>query len=119
MTTTDCALHPAGINPVSPFKERDEKDDDLPFSSSPVSPLPFLHVCYTIWDKLMVGVTSQATAIVLPCLLFYISFRDDICISIPTEFFFSNHICTLFQFDLMKIYSRLFACYFKKKILMI
>jgi hypothetical protein len=31
-------------------------------------------------------------------------------------FFFSNHICTRFQFDLMKIYSRLFTCYFKKKI---
>jgi hypothetical protein len=28
---------------------------------------------------------------------------------------FSNRICTLFQFDLMKIYSRLFAYCFKKK----
>jgi hypothetical protein len=71
MTTTDRALHPAGINPVSPFKERDEKDDDLPFSSSPINPLPFLHVCYTIWDKLMVGVTSQAIAIILLIVLYF------------------------------------------------
>jgi hypothetical protein len=71
MTATDRALHLAGINPMSPFKEREEKDDDLPFSSSLIRPSPFLHVCCTIWDKLMVGVTSQATTIILLIVLYF------------------------------------------------
>jgi hypothetical protein len=70
---------------------------------------------------LIVGVTSQATAIVLLIvfifllgIIFVFQFRADFFPYVFSSFSPITSITILFQFDLMKIYGSLFA-YFKKK----